>query len=189
MRGAIPPIPKFAFMAWCLIKHRDNFTLLYFTLLYFTFYYLVCLFSSIIMKHIASVWCHRDNLRHSQHRGFRRVVARFLCLIVPAGDILRPCLSARNVPLEAVDVNGFLLNVILIAVMEIISFHFRKPFNVGLREPVVMLLNRFTYRIQWGRFNVLLCSLGSEADNPPPSSSEVKNAWNYTSTLQYVFFI
>jgi hypothetical protein len=27
MRGAIPPLPQYAFMAWCLVKHRDNFTL------------------------------------------------------------------------------------------------------------------------------------------------------------------
>jgi hypothetical protein len=26
MRGAIPPLPQYVFMAWCLIKHRDNFT-------------------------------------------------------------------------------------------------------------------------------------------------------------------
>jgi hypothetical protein len=26
MSGAIPPIPQYAFMAWCLVKHRDNFT-------------------------------------------------------------------------------------------------------------------------------------------------------------------
>jgi hypothetical protein len=26
-----------------------------------------------------------------------------------------------------------------------------------------------------------------EADHSPPSSAEVKNAWNYTSTLLYVF--
>jgi hypothetical protein len=25
MRGAIPPLPQYAFMAWCLVKHRDNF--------------------------------------------------------------------------------------------------------------------------------------------------------------------
>jgi hypothetical protein len=25
MRGAIPPLPKYVFMAWCLVKHRDNF--------------------------------------------------------------------------------------------------------------------------------------------------------------------
>jgi hypothetical protein len=30
MRGAIPPLPQYFFMAWCLVKHRDNFT--------FTFY-------------------------------------------------------------------------------------------------------------------------------------------------------
>jgi hypothetical protein len=25
MRGDIPPFPQYAFMAWCLVKHRDNF--------------------------------------------------------------------------------------------------------------------------------------------------------------------
>jgi len=28
---------------------------------------------------------------------------------------------------------------------------------------------------------------GREADHSPPSSSKVKNAWNYTPTPQYVF--
>jgi hypothetical protein len=28
MRGAIPPLPQYVFMAWCLVKHRDNFTFL-----------------------------------------------------------------------------------------------------------------------------------------------------------------
>jgi hypothetical protein len=27
MRGAIPPLPQYTFMAWCLFKHRENFTL------------------------------------------------------------------------------------------------------------------------------------------------------------------
>jgi hypothetical protein len=26
MRGAILPLPQYAFIAWCLVKHRDNFT-------------------------------------------------------------------------------------------------------------------------------------------------------------------
>jgi hypothetical protein len=26
MHGAILPLPQYAFMAWCLVKHRDNFT-------------------------------------------------------------------------------------------------------------------------------------------------------------------
>jgi hypothetical protein len=26
MRGAVPPLLKYAFIAWCLVKHRDNFT-------------------------------------------------------------------------------------------------------------------------------------------------------------------
>jgi len=25
MRGAIPPLPQYTFMVWCLVKHRDNF--------------------------------------------------------------------------------------------------------------------------------------------------------------------
>jgi hypothetical protein len=28
MRGAMPPLPQYVFMAWCLVKHRDNFYLL-----------------------------------------------------------------------------------------------------------------------------------------------------------------
>jgi hypothetical protein len=26
MRGAVPPLPQHVFMAWCLVKHMDNFT-------------------------------------------------------------------------------------------------------------------------------------------------------------------
>jgi hypothetical protein len=26
MSGAIPPLPQYAFMAWCLVKHKDTFT-------------------------------------------------------------------------------------------------------------------------------------------------------------------
>jgi hypothetical protein len=26
MSGAIPPLPQYAFMAWCSVKHRDNST-------------------------------------------------------------------------------------------------------------------------------------------------------------------
>jgi hypothetical protein len=33
MSGAILPLPQYAFMAWCLAKHRDNFTF-YFIRLY-----------------------------------------------------------------------------------------------------------------------------------------------------------
>jgi hypothetical protein len=31
MSGAVYPLPQYAFMVWCLVKHRDNFT--------FTFYF------------------------------------------------------------------------------------------------------------------------------------------------------
>jgi hypothetical protein len=26
MCGAVSPLPQYAFMAWCLVKHRNNFT-------------------------------------------------------------------------------------------------------------------------------------------------------------------
>jgi hypothetical protein len=26
MSGAMPPLPQYVFMAWCLVKHMDNFT-------------------------------------------------------------------------------------------------------------------------------------------------------------------
>jgi hypothetical protein len=26
MRGAVPPLPQYVFMAWCLVKHGDSFT-------------------------------------------------------------------------------------------------------------------------------------------------------------------
>jgi hypothetical protein len=29
MRAAIRPLPQYVFMAWCLVKHRDNFTFTY----------------------------------------------------------------------------------------------------------------------------------------------------------------
>jgi hypothetical protein len=29
MSGAIPPIPQYVFMGWCVVKHRGNFTLPY----------------------------------------------------------------------------------------------------------------------------------------------------------------
>jgi len=29
MSGAIPPLPQYSFMAWCLVKHRGKFTFTY----------------------------------------------------------------------------------------------------------------------------------------------------------------
>jgi hypothetical protein len=31
MRGTIPPLRQYAFMLWCLVKHRDNFTFTFYT--------------------------------------------------------------------------------------------------------------------------------------------------------------
>jgi len=43
MSGAIPPLPQYAFMAWCWVKrkHSDNFTF-YLTLLISRILYLNC---------------------------------------------------------------------------------------------------------------------------------------------------
>jgi hypothetical protein len=43
--------------------------------------------------------------------------------------------------------------------------------------------------IQWvpGAISVGVQRPGREADHSPPSNAEVKNAWSYTSTPQYVF--
>jgi hypothetical protein len=43
--------------------------------------------------------------------------------------------------------------------------------------------------IQWvrGALSLGIKRPGCEADHSPPSSAEIKNAWSYTSTPQYVF--
>jgi hypothetical protein len=47
MSGTVPPLPQYAFMAWWLVKHRDNFT---FTLsiLILPSHSLLCLPSSLL---------------------------------------------------------------------------------------------------------------------------------------------
>jgi hypothetical protein len=45
--------------------------------------------------------------------------------------------------------------------------------------------------IQWipGALPLVVKRQGREADHSPPCSAEVKNAWSYTSTPQYVFMV
>jgi hypothetical protein len=45
--------------------------------------------------------------------------------------------------------------------------------------------------IQWvpGALSLAIKRLGLEADHSPQSSAEVRNAWRYTSTPQYAYFI
>jgi hypothetical protein len=52
MRGAIPPLPQYAFMAWCLVKHRDNFT--------FTFYLVLVKF--VILYLLIPSWSEKVKL-------------------------------------------------------------------------------------------------------------------------------
>jgi hypothetical protein len=48
MSGAIPPLPHYAFMTWCLVKHRDFtfYLLLYYIHIYYCCYYLKWLINS-----------------------------------------------------------------------------------------------------------------------------------------------
>jgi len=46
------------------------------------------------------------------------------------------------------------------------------------QPPIQWVLGAFTLGVKWP---------GREADQSPPSSAEVRNAWIYTSTPQYVF--
>jgi hypothetical protein len=43
--------------------------------------------------------------------------------------------------------------------------------------------------VPWEALSLGVKRLGREADHSPPSTAEVKNAWNYTSTPQYVFMV
>jgi hypothetical protein len=36
MRGAIPPLPQYVFMAWCLVKHTDNLYIYMYTCIRYT---------------------------------------------------------------------------------------------------------------------------------------------------------
>jgi hypothetical protein len=50
MRGAIPPLTQYAFMAWCFVKHRNNFT--YYLLLWWK----VITLPIVNMTQIQSEW-------------------------------------------------------------------------------------------------------------------------------------
>jgi hypothetical protein len=41
MRGAIPPLPQYVSMAWCLVKHRDSFTFAFIPK------YVICIYTHI----------------------------------------------------------------------------------------------------------------------------------------------
>jgi hypothetical protein len=76
MHGAMPPLPQYVFMAWCLVKHMDNFTVTFTFLRKVTFshykslYYEFILHSSAITEYyrviesrriwagnVARIWC------------------------------------------------------------------------------------------------------------------------------------
>jgi hypothetical protein len=52
MCGAIPPLPQYVFMVWCLVKHRGNFT--------FTFYH-VRKVQTCWFRYRVWLWSSRNN--------------------------------------------------------------------------------------------------------------------------------
>jgi len=54
MSGAISLLPQYAFMAWCLVKHRDNFTFLPLFFLYLCFFISVCFYLFLYFFHSLS---------------------------------------------------------------------------------------------------------------------------------------
>jgi hypothetical protein len=53
MSGAVPPFPQYVFMAWCLVKHRGNFT---FTISCFIDFYLDIESDEILRKFLGIVY-------------------------------------------------------------------------------------------------------------------------------------
>jgi hypothetical protein len=72
----------------------------------------------------------------------------------------------------------------------VLRFDFRRRLGIFLFTTASRMALRPTQPpIQWvpGALSLGVKRPGREADNSPPFSAEVKNAWSYTSTPQYVF--
>jgi hypothetical protein len=50
MRGTIPSFPQYAFLAWCLVKHGDNFAFTF--TLNFTYVYILYINQYILMQQV-----------------------------------------------------------------------------------------------------------------------------------------
>jgi hypothetical protein len=78
MRGGIPPLPQYVFMAWCLVKHRDNFTFLAFYIIIIIIIIIAVRLSIITISNSNYVYCPslgpgnlstgRSFHSHSEHR-------------------------------------------------------------------------------------------------------------------------
>jgi hypothetical protein len=112
--GAIPPLPQYAFIAWYLVKHKDNFSLPYND----------PLGAGIAQWYSAGLQAGSPGVR------------------VPAG--------AETFPL-----------------------HHCIETSAGSHPASPQMGTRCSFR--------RVKRPGLEADQSPPSSAEVKNAWNYTS--------
>jgi hypothetical protein len=58
-------------------------------------------------------------------------------------------------------------------------------YTTKFQDPILRVITAATILLLLMVLGVKLA--GSEADHSPPSSAEVKNAWSYASTPQYVF--
>jgi hypothetical protein len=79
MREVIPPLAQYAFMAWCLVKHRDNFT--------FTFR--LRIFGNGMLRRIF------EPKRKDVTGSWRKLHNKDLCYLSFSSDIIRVMKSLR----------------------------------------------------------------------------------------------
>jgi hypothetical protein len=154
MRRAIPPLHQNAFMAWCLVKHRDNFT--------FTFFFKT------------ESWMFRNVYRMKKvvyHFKNCRIIYIYIYIYV-----VERCDSSVGIATRLrVGRPGF-------------DFRQRRWFFlIPTASRTAPGLTQSPN--QWVPET---CSPGAkrpgrEADQLLPSIAEVRNAWSYTSSPQYVF--
>jgi len=73
MSGAITPLPKYVFMAWCLVKHRDNFTFIIMLYICYSLKLLIgviCIYTNVV-QFIVDRW--QSNRRINCLRGCQMV--------------------------------------------------------------------------------------------------------------------
>jgi hypothetical protein len=63
MRGAIPPLPLYVFMAWCLVKQRGNFT--------FTLPFTPCMYVEIIKT--------KADIKLTLHKALIKSIMTYAC--------------------------------------------------------------------------------------------------------------
>jgi hypothetical protein len=88
MRGAIPPLPPVLFMAWCLVKHKDNFT--------FTFMFMCTpgLLAQALYSRLCLMFIYYLRLyEHSRHTAVCLTAAKFDPFIIPLLSFALACIA------------------------------------------------------------------------------------------------